>query len=227
MALRLRAISHPRRAGVVRKVAAYVVDVGPVEVRRPVIEPPADLALPTVTVGDTVSVAFSISNGGTEALEITEIRPSTPSRMWIDKVLPITLLPGAHAESLRLWYAPVEPVSPIESIFIESNDPINEQLELQVATDVRGLTVQTQHLVSEPAPLGQAITVQSIPTDSVIAIERAVLDFHPRGDLGFHHDRNETFRPRVGRDHSGSGGARNRRRVLRQTREQRGDEERS
>ena len=56
---------------------------------------------------------------------------------------------------------------------------------MSIVTDPRDLVVRLQALAAPPVPLGQAVTVQAIPVDSVIHIEESWLLYRPRGEIEF------------------------------------------
>jgi hypothetical protein len=141
---------------------------------RPVINvAPSSIDLPIVTVGDTVSVAFSISNVGLQPLQIqalqlpvTDLRisaPAPPSMFWNTAV----------AETL--WLAARVPGVLNDSLVIVSNDPLVPRRQVSLHLDVRGLDFTTR-VLGEPdsVPPGVSFIVVVTPQPGV-TVERGTL----------------------------------------------------
>ncbi len=179
--LRLRAISHPRRAGVIQHVATYFKEVGPVDVRRPVIEATvASIIFPKITVGDTSIATFAIHNRGSAILDVGRVElPSGPLRL--DPQTRFQIAPG---ESLveQLTFEPLEAADINGHLRIESNDPLDPLTTIPVAGRVIDLWFSTRPvLLGQTAQLGEPLTIMAIP-DSEVVLERGAIYYHAAND---------------------------------------------
>jgi hypothetical protein len=135
----------------------------------------SQLALPTVTIGDTVSVPFVVANIGMQPLSIPDLqlgvqgmRLSTPT---------ITELAWTAAVTETLIFAPSAPRTARDSIVIVSNDPAAPRYVIGLDIDARGLEYRTR-VLDEPqqVPLGVSFIVVVTPNPGV-RIERAMLHY--------------------------------------------------
>jgi hypothetical protein len=178
--LRLRAVSNPRRTGLIQYAASYLTPMGPIEPIRPENSPSVpSLVFPTVTVGDTVSVSFGIVNTGTADLTVSSL--TLPSlEMGIDCFPPLILAPG-DSEPVAVALLPREELSVVGALAIGSDDPVNPTISLPILADIRGLVVETTaQTETGTAPLGDALTIQVIPAAGV-NVERGTLFHRPAG----------------------------------------------
>lgn len=161
--VRLRAVSPPRRAGVVQFVPSYVVNVGPVVPFRPqlAVETKA-FDFGTVTQGDTATAALQVENTGSDTLIVNEI--ALPSvEMGVDVATGVVLRPG-ESRSITVSLRPVRGTNVSGAVTVRSNDPINPEVSIPVTARILPLAVTTQ-LVEPPSGirLGQALSVIVIP----------------------------------------------------------------
>ena len=178
--VRIRAYSPPRRAGIIQFEPSYITPVGRVVPRRPVIvSTQASLTFPTLTVGDSASLALDISNAGNEDLVIDRIDPPYPELLPTTQ-LPLVLVPG-QGTALDMTLAPRGSLAAVGLIRIRCNDPASPILEIPVRSDVRPLEVRTQ-LITPGAelPLGEAATVVVTPAPGV-HVEGGFAYYRPRG----------------------------------------------
>jgi hypothetical protein len=128
---------------------------------------PAVLQLPTVTIGDTVSASFSLSDGGMTRLQVSGFKlPTANPGMWLKpSALPSLAWSEAAAETLVL--AASVPGSMTDSLVIVSNDPLEPRKRLNVQLDVRGLEFEARALAPLEAPLAESLTVIVRPEDGV------------------------------------------------------------
>jgi hypothetical protein len=180
--LRVRVIEVPRRVSLIQHVAPYVHEVGPITPRRPVIDvATAQLVLPTVSLGDTVSLDFSIQNRGNEPLVISSI--GLPSSEMSTVPAPPFEIPVNGSTEVRLVLAPREVLVASGVLAIRSNDPISPEVQRDVQADIRDLTFRTVLLSgTERLPLGEAVTVEVRP-DPEVRLESVTL-FHRTAGVG-------------------------------------------
>ncbi len=174
--LRLRAISPPQRVSAIRDVATYLRPAGHLSpIRAEIVTSSESIAFPTVTVGDTVSVALEIANAGNAVLSIDAVL--LPSAAIVaDASVPFAISPGA-VDTLTFHFAPRTAKVPEGGIEIHSNDPVSPVKRIEVSGDVRGLRIHTRLLApGAEVPLGEAVTVIVTPAPEV-RIEGGVL-FH-------------------------------------------------
>jgi hypothetical protein len=140
---------------------------------RPVIQVSAtELQLPTVTVGDTVSVPFLISNLGLEPLQVTSFR--LPTALSLRPPDPFNLAWNEAAPE-TLFLAAVGPQPAQDSVVIMSNDPLVPRRRVNLSIDVRGLDFETRVLGAPlEAPLGVSLLVVATPKPGV-RVERGTL----------------------------------------------------
>jgi len=149
---------------------------------RPVIEvSPSELRLPTVTVGDTVSVSFTVSNAGLNLLLVEGV--NLPEGMGISPPSPFQLSwNGAVTETLS--FAPSASGLLQDSLVIRSNDPFAPRRQIDVSADVRGLEFETRILGAPlEAPLGVSLIVVATPQPGV-RVEGGVLYYRISGSGG-------------------------------------------
>lgn len=188
-ALRLRAVSFPNRVGISQRIGSYILDIGRIETHHPTISLQAALAFGTMTMGSTASDTLSIANTGNRSLQITAI--DVPASLGVSVTPPLMLQSGQEIEAVVTFH-PSTVAPPTEELRIFSDDPIRPVVEISVHADLHPLAVQSRVLVPNPAPLGEAATVQAIPPDSITRIEGAYLHYRVRGAASF--DTNEMRR---------------------------------
>jgi hypothetical protein len=146
---------------------------------------PAELALPQVTLGDTVSVPFVLGNGGMDPLQVSAFRlPAslpgagltigTPLDLGWSQSVPATLtLAAAAAGTVQ------------DSLVVVSNDPASPRRVVAVRATVLGLDFAVR-VLDEPAevPLGASFVVVVTPAPGV-RVERGVLYYRVAGAAAF------------------------------------------
>ena len=144
---------------------------------------PGLIELPAVTVGDTVSVTFRVSNGGMLPLRVESIR--------VPRACLSLSAPGAFdlgwGEALieTLTVAATAPDHGPDSLVIVSDDPVTPRLSLGVTLDVRGLDFSTQVLAPGGVlPLAEAASFLVTPWPSV-RIEAGWLYYRAGGSTVF------------------------------------------
>jgi hypothetical protein len=151
---------------------------------RPVIEvSPALLEPQTVTIGDTVSVPFVVSNFGLQPLQVTDFRLPAQA-IGVTAPGPFQLTWNqAVAETLRL--AATSPGIAQDSVVAVSNDPLTPRSRANLGIDVRGLDFGAR-VLDEPAeaPLGVALIVVVTPEPQV-RVERGTLYYRIVGASAF------------------------------------------
>lgn len=127
---------------------------------------PTELRLPTVTVGDTVSVPFVVSNLGLLPLHVTEFRLPIEKGMSLSDPAPLDTLAWREASAETLFLAAGQPQT-ADSMTILSNDPSGPR-RVSLILDVRGLEFETR-VLGDPAvvPLGDSILVIATPKPGV------------------------------------------------------------
>jgi len=182
--LRLRATSFPGRAGMMLHVPAYVHDVGFVQGRHATLEvSSAAISFGAICVGDSADFALRISNSGNEVLRVDDIL-SPAASIRVEQATPFTVLPGDSIIT-TIVFEPVDALPLTGSLRIVSNDPVNGDVAVPTQAQVRGLEVATRALViGDLATLGQAITIQCIPTWPG-CIGHASLHYRTRGRVDF------------------------------------------
>jgi hypothetical protein len=181
--VRLKAISHPHRAGVIQGVASYSIPVGPLVPHRPQVGiPAAPLSFETVTLGDTVETDLVLTDTGSDTLVVNEVDlPSTEMALGVPT--PLKLGPGESmpiAVSLR----PVLNASVSGMVTVRSNDPISPLVEVPITTEIRPLAVSTQLIVPpDGIQLGEALTVIVTPKNGA-RIEEGTLHVVVPGGAG-------------------------------------------
>jgi hypothetical protein len=185
--VRLRAISHPTKAGAIQHVPSYNLDVGRIAPSRPEIRSSDDFIIfPTATVGDTVSVPLALRNNGTETLIVTD------AALRLSRPFPFDLASGV-ADTLTVFLEPLAEIGTPEDLRIASNDPVTPTLSIPITADVRALAVVTNaQTESGVAPLGEALTIHVVPGDGV-HVERGAL-FHRSALAGGPFTRRELVR---------------------------------
>jgi len=147
---------------------------------RPVVEvSPAALELPTVTVGDTVSVPFLVSNLGLEPLLVTAVfLPDTGMRL--SSPAPFQLA-WNEAVTETLWLAASSPGPVQDSLVIVSSDPRTPRRQVDLNTDVLGLEFDTRVLnTPDEVPLGVSFIVVVTP-ELGVRVERGMLYYRIAG----------------------------------------------
>jgi PKD repeat protein len=82
-----------------------------------------------ITVGDSAVWACTIHNTGTADLEITNLVIQNAVPVFVYTALPMTILPGGSGQ-IEFIYKPTE-TGPLNTIIgVQSNDPINQQVDL-------------------------------------------------------------------------------------------------
>ncbi len=144
---------------------------------------PGQVAPSVVTMGDTVSVTFRISNEGMRPLRVASIRVPRP---WLSLSTPGPFelgWGGALMETLTV--AGTQPAMGADSLVIESNDPTTPHLSVGLALDVRALAFKTQVLAANGVlPLAEAASFLVTPGPSV-KIERGWLHYRASGSTAF------------------------------------------
>ena len=171
VALRLRAVSIPRRVSVIQHVSTYHKALGRIDVRRPQIEvADGPISFATVTVGDTVAADLIIMNGGNEPLLVHGV--TLPSdEMRIDTPLPLVVSPLQSAV-VRIYLEPRSGTAAGGSVGIFSNDPLTPCRSIDIASDIRPIRITSSLLTAAPElPLGEAVTIVVTPFPQV-RIER-------------------------------------------------------
>ena len=131
------------------------------------------LSLPTVTVGDTASTVFSISNQGAGPLHVAATHFTSPD-MWMSPRAPFNINPmNAAIESL--YVAPLTPRARQDTVLIESNDPAEPIETLFVSVVARELSFRVELQAVPPSvPSGVPFTAYVL-SDSGVNIERGDL----------------------------------------------------
>jgi hypothetical protein len=147
---------------------------------RPVIMvSPAGLQLPAVTVGDTVSAPFTISNTGLQPLQVTDTRLPAPE-MGLALPAPFQIA-WSEAVAETLFLAAKTPGRLEDSLVIVSGDPLVPRKRVNIGVDVRGLEFETRVLgAPAEAPLGIALIVVVTPRPGV-RVERGTLCYRIAG----------------------------------------------
>jgi hypothetical protein len=182
--LRLRAISVPIRVSLVQHIAPYCLDLGFIKVNRPIITSSVSiLSFPTITVGDKDSLEVLLFNSGNEVLTISGM--TLPSmEMRVSSTIPFDVYPYT-GNYFKVYLEPRIQTDVSGDLIIESNDPINPNVTIQIETDIRPLRVTTTMLTPEPViPLGEAVTVSITPYPEV-NIEGGYLFHRPVGSPEF------------------------------------------
>ena len=145
-----------------------------VDVLSPAIQvSSSELRMPVVTIGDTTSVAFIISNRGRASLNITRIDLRSPE-VRLSQAPPFTISAGgAVAETLSL--SAVQPGMTRDTVVIESDDPLASTKAIGLEIDVRGLDIEVLSAGPE-VPLGKPVLVLVTPLEGV-RIAEPVNDF--------------------------------------------------
>jgi hypothetical protein len=182
--LRLRTISTPLRVSSIRRISSHNTDVGLVEPMRPEIAPSTNLlSFPTLTVGDTTSIRFTISNAGNELLTITDV--GLPSvEMRCDPYFPYFIAPGESID-ISVFLEPRMELEISGELVVVSTDPVTPVTSIEIETDIRALEIETRLLASAPeVPLGEALTAIVTPGPEV-NVERGFLYHRPSGAAAF------------------------------------------
>ncbi len=177
--LRLRALSNPGKVGVVQRVPSYRYELGPIDVRRPMISlsRPA-LDFPSVTVGDTVEASTRIENRGNEMLTIERL--AVPAFTRVVGELQTDIAPGDGVD-LLLFFEPLSALAAAETLWIDSNDPATPRLAVRLQRDVREIEFTARLLAPVPeVPVGQALTAVLTPAADV-RIEKADIRYRESG----------------------------------------------
>ena len=127
---------------------------------------PQTLSLPTTTVGDTVSIPFSVVNRGLQPLQISGFQLSSPElRVSSPGPLPLTWNAGVNETlSLAATTAGVRN----DSLVVVSNDPLVPRRQIALHLDVRPLDFTTRVLGSpDSVPPGVAFVVVVTPSSGV------------------------------------------------------------
>jgi hypothetical protein len=134
---------------------------------------PQALQLPTVTVGDTVSVPFVVKNGGLLPLQVDSLVSAVPGTS-LSTLAPFTL-DWNEAQSENLLLAANTPRSGVDSLVIRSNDPAAPRMTLPLVANVLPLQFEAR-VLGEPdsVPLGTAFIVVASPAAGV-HVEKATL----------------------------------------------------
>jgi hypothetical protein len=182
--LRLRTISTPLRVSSIRRISSDNTDVGLVEPMRPEIASSTTLlSFPTLTVGDTASSHFTISNAGNELLTVRDIElPS--AEMRYDVAVPYDIDPGDSVE-VGVFLQPRTEFGVTGDLLVESTDPVTPVTLIEIETDIRALEIETRLLASAPeVPLGEALTAIVTPGPGV-NVEKGFLYHRPSGAPAF------------------------------------------
>lgn len=141
---------------------------------RPMVEvAPSELTLPVVTIGDTVSVDFVISNGGLQPLAVQSIELPSPD---VHVTLPGPLqLPWKADTSETVWLAATSPGVLNDSLVIVSNDPFTPRRRVNLRIEVRGLEFNTHVLGSPDSVAPGASFIVVVTPNSGVAIESGKL----------------------------------------------------
>jgi hypothetical protein len=149
---------------------------------RPVVQvSETELSFPTVTIGDTASVPFMVSNLGLKPLQVSAVQ--LPAATWLSPpVLPELAWRESVPETLFLAAAPAQPTQ--FSLTIVSNDPIVPR-RVQVRADVRDLAFDMR-VFGDPelADLGDSLLVVVTPRPGV-RIESGFLYYRIAGTSEF------------------------------------------
>lgn len=182
--LRLRTVSLPRTVSTVDRVPAYLEPVGTLAVARPEIAvAPATLVFPTVSFGDTVTVALTVRNSGTMDLGLWGFDTAT-GELGVDPGYPANLAPGASI-LLTVRLAPRTSADVGDDLGVLSSDPLTPRAGIGVATDIRSLAFDSRLLASsDTIPLGDAVTVIATP-EPLVHVEDGYLFHRVRGSAAF------------------------------------------
>jgi hypothetical protein len=147
---------------------------------RPVVSVSANsLVLQPITVGDTAAVTFTIADAGLETLDVTaislpasDLRVSAPAPFaldWQESVVESLILAGS------------QPRQSVDTLVIDSSDPLTPRRTVALVLDVRALDFETR-VLGEPveAPLGAPLIVVVTPRPGV-RIERGTLFYRDAG----------------------------------------------
>ncbi len=85
-----------------------------------------------VAIGDSVTWACSITNSGTADLEISGIVVQNAAPIFISTGVPIIIPPGS-TDAVDLTFKPSEPGPLSTTVVIESNDPVDPEVELELS----------------------------------------------------------------------------------------------
>ncbi len=181
--LQLRIVSPPRRTGPARQIPRYMSEVGRLDVRNAEIRFPVDrIDMQPVTLGDSVSAEFEIRNLGNEPLRVTSFNTPTPA-LSLQRTTPFDVDPSA-SELVTLTFSPNESGAVNDSLRISSNDPVRPQASIGWQATVLDVLVEVLPQTRPPLPLGQALTVQIIPSAGV-RIERGTLYYRAVGNTEY------------------------------------------
>jgi len=189
--VRLRAISNPTKAGLIRYVSSYSLPVGRITPSRPEIRASVStIAFPTVTVGDTVAVHFTLANAGTQNLHVREIAtdPEIQEIRLVAPELPVIIPPG-QAEAVEMEFAPRKLVDVTgHEVVVASNDSLRSSLSLPLTVDVLELAI-TSRLVGfpgdSPLPLAQAVTALVTPAEEGVLADSGFVHHRPVGGAAY------------------------------------------
>ncbi len=181
--LRLKVISTPMRVSKIQHVVSFLYRLDAISPVRPEITTSDDiLSFSTVTIGDTISTDFIISNSGSAELIVADIiLPST--EMKLPHATPCSLQVGER-DTLTISLEPREELSISGGVQIVCNDPLSPIVLLQVEADIRALDFKTKLLSqADTIPLGEAVTVEVTPEPGV-HIEGGYLYYRPASSHG-------------------------------------------
>ncbi len=175
--LELVSIEMPRALSVIRQRTAYDHALGIVDVRRAVVQADTAATFPAVTLGDTVQATLTLRSVGNEPLQVSGI--TLPSaEMWREGPAAFTV-PTGQAATVTIHLGPRESLQAAGDIVVQTDAPLTPVLSIPVRATIEPLAVLTEALlVGETAPLGEALTVQSIRQTRV---ERCTLRYRPQG----------------------------------------------
>lgn len=127
---------------------------------------PDTLRPPSVTLGDTVSAAFVVTNRGMNPLRVTAANWSGPSGALLTTPPPFRL--SWNRSLAETLFLATNVAGPLEAdLALESDDAASPERRVHVSLEVRALDFDTRVLGSEPVPLGQAVAVVVTPRPGV------------------------------------------------------------
>ncbi len=179
--LELVSIEMPMSNAAIRQRTAYDRALGTVEILRPEVQADTAATFAAVTLGDTVSTTLTLRSTGNEPLQVAGI--TLPSaEMWLEGAEAFTV-PVGQTAAVTVRLGPREFLQAAGDIVVQSDAPLTPALRIPVRAEILPLEVVTEALLEgDTAPLGEALTVQSIRQTRV---EACVLHYRPTGAGGF------------------------------------------
>jgi hypothetical protein len=164
----------------VQHVAAYLTEVGPIEVRRPTLATSvSSISFVGLTAGEKAGQQFAIRNAGNEVLEIAAIEAPS-SEFSFDLGTPVSVQPGDSVIA-RVFFEPRGATDFSGSLRIRSNDPGGPMASVEVIANAVDLAFSTRPVLENPTPpLGEPLKIMAIP-DAEVRIARGAVFYRSAG----------------------------------------------